>query len=129
MRSPPAASSVSHSYATGMILHGAGGIGNSFTLNATCAPSTLGELSYMPSSLPLPVLPMPVSVAVCGPGTEQLGSFCRQCDLNTYDFDGLNCLPCPYGELAHLKVCHVPLGHAPPGSLVSEVPLPPSCTA
>ena len=52
----------------------------------------------MPTNLPLPVLPMPVEVAVCGPGTEQIGSFCRQCDLNTYDFDGLNCLPCPYGR-------------------------------
>ena len=74
----------------------------------------LGELSYMPATLPLPVLPMPVMVAVCGQGTEQVGSFCRQCQLNTYDFDGLACLPCPYGMLPDARCTRCVTGNLNP---------------
>lgn len=75
-----------------------GGIGNSYVLSTTCAPSTAGQLSYMPSTVSLPVLALPVTVALCGPGTEQIGAFCKQCALGSYDFDGKTCLSCPYGE-------------------------------
>ena len=55
----------------------AGGIGNSFTLTATCAPSTAGQLSYLPSQYSLSALSLPLSVAQCGQGTEQVGSGSR----------------------------------------------------
>ena len=72
-------------------------------LSTTCDPSTAGQLSYFPGTLALPALPMPIVVAPCGQGTELQGeSVCKQCALDTYDFDGLTCLPCPYGEAAAL---------------------------
>ena len=75
-----------------------GGIGNSYVLTATCALSTAGQLPYLPDSYNLSTLGMPIAVQKCGQGTEQQGSSCKECALNTYDFDGLTCLACPYGK-------------------------------
>lgn len=49
-----------------------GGIGSSYTLSATCSPSTAGQLSYLPSTYSLTPLALPLSVAQCGQGTEQV---------------------------------------------------------
>ena len=49
-----------------------GGIGNSYTLSVTCAPSTAGQLSFLPASYNLQPLVLPLSVSLCGQGTEQV---------------------------------------------------------
>ena len=49
-----------------------GGIGNSYTLSVTCAPSTAGQLSFLPASYNLQPLALPLSVSLCGQGTEQV---------------------------------------------------------
>lgn len=49
-----------------------GGIGNSYSLSVTCTPSTAGQLSYLPASNNLPTLSLPLSVSLCGQGTEQV---------------------------------------------------------
>ena len=51
-----------------------GGIGDSYTLTATCSPSTAGQLTYLPSVYSLTPLALPLSVAQCGQGTEQVRS-------------------------------------------------------
>lgn len=79
-----------------MYIH-VGGIGNSYILTASCQASSAGQLSFLPATLPLPPINVPLSVQLCGAGTEQIGAFCKVCDLNYYSFDGKKCLPCPYG--------------------------------
>ncbi len=49
-----------------------GGIGNSYTLSVTCAPSMAGQLSFLPASYNLQPLVLPLSVSLCGQGTEQV---------------------------------------------------------
>ena len=56
----------------------AGGIGNSYTLSATCAPSTAGQLSYLPDVYSLTPLALPLTVAQCGQGTEQASFLWKQ---------------------------------------------------
>lgn len=80
-----------------------GGIGKSYTLSIDCEPSTAGQLSFLPTAQPLPILSLPLTVQLCGTGTEQVGSFCRQCDLNYYSLDGKNCNACPYGVIPSSK--------------------------
>ena len=59
-----------------------GGIGNSYTLSVTCAPSTAGQLSFLPASYNLQPLALPLSVSLCGQGTEQV-----QLDAHTASAD------------------------------------------
>ena len=71
-----------------------GGIGNSYSLSVTCTPSTAGQLSFLPVSNNLPTLSLPLSVSLCGQGTEQVIIY-----------------PKPYDSLGHCSTHLTPALH------------------
>jgi hypothetical protein len=84
-----------------VMLFDVGGIGHSYILTVQCQASSAGQLSFLPAAQALPSLSLPLTVQLCGTGTEQIGAFCKVCDLNYYSFDGKQCLSCPYGTKDH----------------------------
>ena len=60
-------------------------------------PNTKVDISarVLPLEFDVSVLVIQLDLAPCPPGLEAVGELCRKCEEGTYNFDGVECVPCP----------------------------------
>lgn len=78
-----------------------GKINATYSVNISCTPSVLGQSLFLPAQLVISPQVWIPTVSACPKGTQAstTNDTCIPCGFGTYDFDGLNCVPCPPGAL------------------------------